>query len=536
MKFLFISMLTLINLCLVSCNQQEGSKSSMRSNLNQLDKDIPESIKTPAKVYTRIGELNFDDGRPDAKSVKKLYDNLDHYRGVDAFLKFLPMASLEGLRRGNESVGANDYNKVLIMENLLTSKPLYLTGNTDTVYASAFFDLSKTGPIVIEIPANAGPSTVNDSFFRFVTDLGGPGPDRGKGGKYLILPPDYQGDIKLREYGEQVQIDGDSYYVSRSKSFNNWFIGRGLPVNGDTTPAVSMWSNGLKIYPLQEKNNRKEMLFITSPETGYNTIHANNFDFYKEVNDVIQREHIEIVSLEERGLLSSIGIQKGLEFNPDQRMKKILIDSAKVGNATARAILFRPRNEEVNIYEDGSWISAFAGGSYQWLKDDGEGGRNFDARTNFFYMATVNTPAMVLKLIDIGSQYALAYQDNKGKYLDGGKTYKVNLPQNIPAKNFWSITIYDPQTRSELRTQQKFPSRNSTKGKFVENDDGSIDIYFSPRPPAGYKNNWIQTRADKGWFTILRLYGPKEEWYSQEWRPSPIIEVDTSSIRGIASE
>ena len=143
---------------------------------------------TPDKVETRLGTLEFFDGLPKEETVKKVYDNLDFLRGVETFLNGIPATSLEGMRQGMVEMGATESNHVLIMDNILDSNPLFLTGNTSTVYTSIILNLEKDGPTVVEVPAGSGPGTVNDAFFRFVIDMGMPGPDRGKGGKYLILP------------------------------------------------------------------------------------------------------------------------------------------------------------------------------------------------------------------------------------------------------------------------------------------------------------------------------------------------------------
>jgi hypothetical protein len=163
-------------------------------------------------------------------------------------------------------------------------------------------------------------------------------------------------------------------------------------------------------------------------------------------------------------------------------------------------------------------------GNYEYLKDEGNGGRNLDGRTQFYYMATVNTPAMTLKLIGKGSQYAWGYLDSKGNYLDGGKTYTLNLPKDPPAKKFASVVVYDPQTRSELQTGQPFPSYNNVrdKDKVIVNDDGSVDLYFGPQAPKGKETNWIQTVPGKGWFCVLRLYSPTKAWFDKTWRPGEI--------------
>ena len=174
------------------------------------------------------------------------------------------------------------------------------------------------------------------------------------------------------------------------------------------------------------------------------------------------------------------------------------------------------------VFDDSRWTTGFLGGDYRWLRGNGNGGRHLDARTLFFYLATVNTPAMALKMVGVGSQYAVATVDGSGNALQGANRYRLQLPPDVPAKDFWSIVAYDPQTRSELQTGQRFPSRNNERDDLRYNDDGSVDIYFGPEPPSGYENNWIETVPGKGWFVILRLYGPLDSWFDQTWRPGDI--------------
>jgi len=468
---------------------------------------IPEKIMTPDSVETRIGTLEFYDGLPTKETAKTVFDNLDFMRGVEVFLNFIPATSIEGMRMGMVELGATSSNKVVIMDQLLDSSPLFLTGNTDTVYVSGIFDLEKDGPTVIEIPPGSGPGTVNDAYFRFVIDMGGPGSDRGQGGKYLILPPDYDGDVP------------EGYFVARSTSYINWLILRGFLVDGKPDAAAEMFKTGLKIYPLASIDNPPTMEFISTSGLDFNTIHANTYEFYSELNDVIQREPISMLDPELRGLAASIGIQKDKLFAPDARMKAILTEAVAVGNATARSLYFQLREEGAYNYENGYWKTAFIGGDYQWLRDGGAGGRYLDARTYFFYIATVNTPAMALKMIGKGSQYALCDKDKDGNFLYGDKNYKINIPANVPAKDFWSMVIYDPQTRSELQTGQPFPSKNNKKSVLDYNPDGSVDLYFGPEAPAGKENNWIQTVADKAWFAVLRFYGPLEPFFDKTWQP-----------------
>ena len=472
---------------------------------------IPEKIMTPDRVDTRIGTLDFVDGVPTPETTQKVYENLDFLRGTEVFLNFIPATSLEGLRLGNVERGATKSNQVVIMEELLDSAPLMLTGNTDTVYCSGFFDLQTDGPTVVEIPPGCGPGTVNDAFFRFVVDMGFPGPDQGKGGKYLIVPADYKGELPK-----------DGYFVARSPSYVNWLILRGFLVDGKPDAASKMFREGLKIYPLSKSASPPAMEFINSSKVFYNTIHANNFEFYQELDHVIQKEPLDFIEPELRGLAASIGIRKGKPFAPDARMTKTLTEAVAVGNATARSIVMRNRDPRAVIFENGHWTTGFIGSDYRWLGGDGIGGRDLDARTLFFYAATVNTPAMAAKMVGKGSQYAFNAADKTGDTLHGAKNYRLNIPANVPAKDFWSLVVYDPQTRSELQTSQPFPSKNNKRDKLIVNDDGSVDLNFGPTAPKGKEANWTETVSGKSWFAILRLYGPLDPWFDKTWRPGEI--------------
>ena len=222
------------------------------------------------------------------------------------------------------------------------------------------------------------------------------------------------------------------------------------------------------------------------------------------------------------GLLASIGIEKGKPFAPDERMKKILTEAAVVGNATARANAYRSRLTESYFYPNSAWGTCFVGGSYLFEHD---GVRLLDARSYMFFYATGITPAMSIQKVGAGSAYAAAFVDADKKPFDGSKTYQLHLPPNIPAQQFWSLVLYDNQTRSMLQTDQQFPSIGSQKKGVVINSDKSVDIYFGPKAPAGKEGNWVQTWPGKGWNVILRLYGPMKPWFDKTWRPGEIEEV-----------
>ena len=511
-------------------NETKGIGAELQNSFDEIlakyKTDVPTKILTPNHVKTRLGDLEFYDGMPTQATLDKVYENLDFMRGVEVFLNFIPATSIEGMRLGMVEMGVDDYNKVMVLDNLMDAKSLFLTGNASTVYASAIIDLEKNGPTVVEVPAGAGPGTVNDAFFRFVVDMGTPGPDRKKGGMYIILPPDYKSDLKATpnsfkdNHSVKVKVGGkmQDVWIAQSKSYTNWLILRGFLVDGKPDAASKMWREGLKIYPLKDAANPKKMEFVNGSGKVFNTIHANNFEFYEELWTVFQKEPIDFIDPELRGQAGAIGIVKGEPFEPDARMKVILEDAIKVGNATARGIGLAPRDKNAYLYKGKQWYTGFVGKDYRWLDGDGHRGRNLDARTLFFYTATVNTPAMALEIPGVGSNYAFATHDKEGNIMYGEKNYKLHIEADVPAKDFWSIVVYDPQTRSMLQTDQPYPNKNSQKDKLIYNEDGSVDLYFGPTAPKGKENNWIQTVPGKAWVVLFRTYGPLEPWFHKTWQ------------------
>lgn len=466
---------------------------------HEMTTKVPKQITTEQIVDTRLGVLRFYDGVPTEATAQKVFDQLHFSRGIEAFLNGIPGASLVAMRRGLREVGAVE-GTIGIWDELLDSKSLLLTGNTETVYATTWIDLTK-GPVVIESPPNVL-GVLDDFWFRYVADLGNAGPDKGQGGKFLVLPPGYQGEVP------------PGYFVARSPTFNNWLIWRGFPVNGDPKPAAEAIRQVARVYPLSEAGQPHPPKFVALSGRAFNTVHANDLSFFSELNEIIQEEPGDAYGADMMGLFNAIGLVKGKPFAPDGSMQRILSDSAAVGNAVARSIDFRNRLEGSRIYPDGQWNTPFVGGSYQWLTPGGA--RNMDARTMFFYAATVNTPAMAIAMPGIGSQYASSNLDLLGRPFDGAQTYRLRVPANVPVKDFWSVVLYDTQTRSLLQTDQRFPSLSSNT-RPQANTDGTVDVYFAPKRPEGAAN-WIQTVPGKSWFTIFRLYGPLQPWFDKSWR------------------
>jgi hypothetical protein len=472
--------------------------------------NVPVKITTPNKVETRIGTLHFTDGTPDPDTVALAYDQLDFGRGVDAFLKGMSATSVHALCRGFDEAGIQLNQGIGISEDLLDARSLFLTANTTTVYTMFCVDLND-GPMVVRVPPRVlGP--VDDANFRWVTDVGLTGPDKGAGGDYLFVPPGYEGTLPDK-----------GYHVAKPLTNRLLIFYRAFVEKGDIAAAVAGVKAGASIFPLSRAGNPPETGFVNVSGVKFNTISANDFSFYEELNAVVQNEPADWVDPDTVGLYASIGIRKGHPFAPDARMKGILTDSVAVANAIARSNLFASRDPQTRIYTDRQWFTPFVGGSYQFLKG---AERLLDARIMFFFYATGITPAMTESRPGTGSAYAITVRDSTGSYLDGGRNYKVILPGPIPAKNFWSFTVYDNQTRSLLPTDQKLAGVESTLPGIRMNPDGGVTIWFGPKAPAGHENNWVQTMPGKGYNTALRLYGPLEPWFNQTWRPGDLEKTE----------
>jgi len=518
--FMFLSVISCSNETKDQEKEKEVTSEPAAVTRMKMTTPIPEEITTPDQMETSIGMLNFKNGMPGQATIDKTYDYIDLSRAVDVFLNTQGGASMWAFRNGMRKAGIPD-NTLMTAENMTDATGMYLTPNTVTPQTYTYLDLTN-GSIVYEVPPGIL-GIANDMWMKYICDIGYTGPDKGKGGKYLFLPPGYDGEVPAK-----------GYFVFESPTFGIWAPFRNFPVNGDAKPAIASMLKHTRIYPLSEAGKTHEQLpNVDASMMEINTIQPNNYQYWVNLNELIQEEGPKAMGTEIAGKIEYLGIKQGKPFNPDARMKKILTEAAAIGNATARSVLWAPRNEKAYIYgTESAWFDAFQGG-YQFLHEDGI--RQLDGRTTFYYFATAITPAMERKMVGQGSQYAIAAKDADGNWFDGSKNYKLTLPANIPHDNFWSFTNYDTQTRSMQQTDYKypaigggkgFPKDGSPNGEVKQNADGTTDVYFGPEPPEGMASNWIQTTPGRGWFTALRLYNPLQPWFDKTWRPSEITLVE----------
>ena len=442
------------------------------------------SISIPDTVESSIGTLNFFDGIPTDATIDKLYDNLDRLRGIEVYLDNIGGVSINSILAGLARAGANAPNKVALFAQLMDSQTLVVTANTSTLYAYAGTDLSRDGPTVIEVPPGML-GFLDDSWQRFVGNIGVTGPDKGKGGKYLVLPPGYTGKVP------------GGYFLLKPSTNRKFLFLRGSIAKG-LEPAVKNITSGLKIYPLKDAAKPAPTEFVDMSGKAFNTVFPNDIRYFEILNDIVQREPIAAIGPEMRGAIASIGIVKGQPFKPDARMQKLLIEAGTLGNATARVITVQPRIGGVKIYPDSNsaWIMGFANKNTSF---EANGAMGLDARVLFYFNAGGVTPAMAVTRAGGGSDYALASLDVDKKAIDGGKAYRLRLPPNVPVNDFWAVTLYDTQTRSQLQTSQRSrPSAARTRASRKTRTVPTISISVPTHRQSRKATGWRRSRARAG--------------------------------------
>ena len=446
----------------------------------------------------------FERGFPDKETTQQAYDDADLNRAIQAYKFFYPTVSGAAIVKGNEQIGIVP-NKVF---GILDCAPdqLVFTANSDTPYGPLLLDLS-IGPLVVEL--EPGPLIVcsMDINQRWVADMGLPGPDAGKGGKHLLIPPDYKGDVPA-----------SGYYVHRASS-NRQIVGaRSLPVNGDVKGAKERLKT-IKVYPLHKAANWTEPKWVDVTARFQDTTPVaweDNIHFWQVLQKTIESEPAYSGYHNYYGELAALGIEKGKPFRPDTRMKRIFEEAAKAGNAQMRVQAFGDRRPERVVWKDRQW---------QWASlrfEDGDFNTqnrlDTEAREKWFYQAIGASPAMFRRDPQAGSLYWLGLCDRTGAYVDGGKGYKLSVPLPVPGKLFWSVTIYDADSRSQIQTTQKKAAlRSLFELKDVKGN--AVELFFGPTAPSGKEDRWIQTIPGKGWFAYFRIYGPEQSAFDGTWKP-----------------
>ncbi|QSQ11421.1 DUF1254 domain-containing protein [Myxococcus landrumensis] len=451
----------------------------------------------------------FEHSFPTPDTARSIYDEQDFQRAVETYRFFYPSVSMEGIFNGNREAGLEDGKALMV----LAAGPRHLafTANSDTPYVSGALDLKAMGPVVIDIPPGPFIALVNDHHQRWVVDMGIPGPDAGKGGKYLVLPPGFSGATP------------SGYHVARCDTYKALIAIRALPVGGDVAGALDALRE-VKVHPLS--NPAAVLPYVDGSTRALDATPLrweNNLEYWRRLHSIINAEPALDEFRPMYGALAALGVAKGKPFAPDERMRTVLERAASFALEQMRVEGFASQRPDRVVWPDRRW---------EWIGlivDDA----NFEtpeyldlqARDRWFVQAIVASPAMFRRQAGVGSIYFLAARDQRGDYLDGGKNYKLVVPQPVPAKMFWSVTAYDARTRSQVQTPQDKAVLGSLQTRFQPGPDGSIELRFGPNPPAGLEQQWIQTAPGTGFFLYFRIYGPEPASLDGSWKLQDVTEA-----------
>ena len=512
LKPVFVFMIFLM--VLFSC-KQSGHKTDYKNDLLRFD---------------QLANLPFDENRPNAITAKTLYDELLFQRATQTYLWALPLINTLGMKEGSEKVFGSGYNVLPVWKKRLNAKTLITTPNSDVIYALSYVNPGKDGPLVFEAPPMLQgilldfwqrPIPVDGG--KFAGDVGLVGPDAGKGGKFLILPPGYKNRVP------------EGYFVYRSGTNNVFIFLRAFYQDpSNLGPTVALLEQ-TKIYPLGGKESAKPMKFPDASAVQADMLPVSDGSAFGQLKRLVDSEGGNLSNPDGLGMLASIGIIRNQPFNPDPHTRLILDLAAKTAYKMSRLIGFQETvgGRSLKIYQDRHWVNPGAGVTAENLGGASvnqvwemivNGYLDLDIRIWFFTNCYSVSPGMLSRNPGKGANYLTAFNDSEGMPLYGGSNYRIDLPPNIPAANFWSLTLYDARNGSGLNNGQPFPSLGS-RDKPVQNADGSTTLYLSPVLPEGKKANWIPTAPGKAYFIILRLYGPTKASFDKSWKPGDLVKI-----------
>ncbi|HEY4325900.1 MAG TPA: DUF1254 domain-containing protein [Mucilaginibacter sp.] len=482
-------------LLLAACGQkqQPGNMAADSTGTAEVD-TIAQSIE-PTKI-DMDGEL------PSKSSIPALFDEMDYQQATQCYLWGLPIVAFAEWQHIHYDVFGATSND-LVLYNSYDDKLGILTANATTPYTMSFIDLKKNGPTVIEMPAGHTAGGLSDFWQRETAVIGELGPDQGKGGKYLIIPPGQK----------ESKVQG--YYIIPSTMMNVFFGFRALDPDPATAKALIA---GVKIYPYSERAKPKPTRIVSPNGKSFFAVQPDGLAYWERLHAILQKEPVQERDRFFMSWLNNLGVTKGKPFEPTERQKKILIAAADRGKKMAMANSFDKRLDSIYHWTDRKWDYVMV------LTNSDQRAGNYDEffrRSSYFFEAVTFSNAMISKTPNLGQAYLGAYEDKDGDWLDGSQRYTLHVPDNPPAVNFWSVTVYDATTRCIIDNQQRNADLSSRKD-LIKNGDGSVDLYFGPTVPAGKERNWVQTNPGKHWFAYMRFYGPTTAYFDKSWKMGDI--------------
>jgi hypothetical protein len=378
-----------------------------------------------------------------------------------------------------------------------------LTPNPDALYFMVFFN-TKDGPVVLDLP----PGDTNGSFNgNIVTtwqmpleDAGLLGLDKGAGGKYLVLPPGYTGPKP------------DGYTALQSDTFGGYMLFRAnLKSHGDADVANAIaYGKKMKVYPLALAGNPSATVFTDAKDATFDSTIRYDASFFGNLDRIVQTEPWLQRDRAMINQLKSLGIEKGKPFKPDAQTTKLL----DAGAREAETYLDGMYDKGWGTFFDGKqWRPA---GAAEVIKMQATAYADPDSYPVDLRGMTYTYGYVGIKRLGAGQFYLISIKDKNGASLDGGKTYRLTVPPNVPIEQYWSVTVYDRKTHALVRNMSR-ASRSSQIPEMVKNADGSVDVYFGPKALQGKESNWVPTDPKRDFELMFRLYAPKKEFFDKVW-------------------
>jgi hypothetical protein len=455
----------------------------------------------------RLGQVEFEGELPRREDLGAVFDELDYQMACQLYLWALPLVSYAQWQQQHRDVfGATSSDLVRYVS--YRDRLGLITANATTPYILGFFDLSETGPLMVELPAGPTAGGVSDFWQREIGVMGEMGPDQGHGGAHLIVPP-----------GTDAAAP-DGAHVLQATGMNIMFGFRTLDPDPERSRALV---EGVRVYPYKQRDDPPKTRIISPDGRAWSGDQPRGLEYWERLHAIYQREVIDERDRFFMAMLRQLAIEPGKSFAPDARLREILVEAAAAGELMAQANTFAKRFEGSRWWPDRQWDLAIM------LTNSAQRGPHYDElleRASWFYEAVSFSAAMKSQTPGAGQAYLGAYTDAGGEWLDGGRAYTLHVPPDPPAKLFWSATVYDVGTRCLIDNDQQRGDRGSRDPDLLYNDDGSVDLQFGPAAPAGREANWVQTIPGRHWFSYFRFYGPLEPYFDRSWKLADITPVE----------
>jgi len=435
-------------------------------------------------------------------------------RAVEAAIWGMPIVAFEAMRQAYLRETGGRYGDILYLTSPADWKFQITTPNASSLYVYLNFNL-KDGPVVLDFPAAVGAGlfgTIVDAWQTPLVDVGPEGDDQGKGGKYLFVPPGYKDTVP------------QSYFTAHFPTYNGYAVFRAIPETTSTEDldqAISL-VKAMRLYPLAQAGNPPASRHIDITGRLFDGIVRYDDTFYDNLARIISEEPVQTRDLVPMAELRTLGIEKGAEFKPDQVTRDIL----KKSIAEAHAFFMRDAAIGEPWWPNSQWMlpTVAALGAQTEFSYMTPEGLAIDERAANYFLACAPP-----KKLGEATFYLVVYHDATGQTFQGWRTYRLRVPPSIPAKQYWAVTVYNLETAAFIRDAPTLAIDSYQNP--LKNPDGSVDVYFAPKPPAGKESSWIYTEPGKPWFAVFRFYGPEKAVFDKTWRLGEIVQANNHGSR-----